>query len=217
MAGRQSLSTAYNNALAEVTRVIREQVRLIEDNNASTGIEYQRRINREMTDFAETWGVLIRIEARPNPTTTNQRQGQRQIDFLSFEVSERFTPAEFYTFIHSLPCVPRDSLGEDDLDNQCSICYYPFFKSRGMLEAEAILNGTAPRPNMNLEPHHVPLADLPELSVRLPCGHIFGHICVQVWITGPESGDPPKCPNCRAIWRPVGWSDKPMEQVTIVV
>lgn len=216
----QHLSTAYTSALAEVTAVIREQVSLIEQNNASAIIEYQRRINREMADFAETWGVTIRIEVRPtrNPATTGG-QRQRQINFLPFEApqSQRFSRKEFYKFIHSLPYVRGDSLGEDAQDNQCSICYYPFFEARGRLEAEAIRKGTAPRPNMNLEPHQVPPSDLPELPVSLPCGHVFGHICVQVWILGEEIGDPPTCPICRAIWRPVGWSHAPSGQVTIVV
>lgn len=32
-----------------------------------------------------------------------------------------------------------------------------------------------------------------------------------------ESGDPPTCPTCRAVWRPVGWSNVPMGLVKIVV
>ena len=224
----QHLVTAYTSALAKVTSVIREQVRLIEESNAPAIFNYQRRINREMTDFAETWGVTIRIEVRPievkdQPSTLNlastRRQRQRRINFLPFEAkqSQRFSPTEFYNFIYSLPYVRRDSLGEDAQDNQCSICYYRFFEARGRLEAGAIRNGTAPRPNMNLEPHKVPISDLPELPMCLPCGHVFGHICVQVWILGEESGNPPTCPVCRAIWRPVGWSHVPSGQVTVVV
>lgn len=225
----QHLLTAYTSALAKVTRVIREQVRLIEENNAPAIFEYQRRINREMADFAETWGVTIRIEVRPtevkdqpstlNHASTRRQRQRRRINFLPFEApqSQRFSPTNFYNFIYSLPYIRRDSLGEDTQDKQCSICYYPFFEARGRAEAEVIRKGTAPRPNMKLEPHKVPISDLPELPMCLPCGHVFGHICVQIWIIGEESGDPPTCPICRAIWRPVGWSRVPSGQVTIVV
>lgn len=227
MTGQRPL-TAYTSALAKVTRVIREQVRLIEENNATAIFEYQRRINREMADFAETWGVTIRIEVRPTefkdqPSTLNpastRRPRQRRINFLPFEAPQpqRFSPTDFYNFIYSLPYIRQDSLGKDTQDKQCSICYYPFFEARGRFEAEAIRDGTAPRLSKNLEPHQVPISDLPELPMCLPCGHVFGHICVQVWIIGEESGDPPTCPICRAIWRPVGWSHVPSGQVTIVV
>lgn len=53
----------YNIALAEVTQIIREQVRLIE-NNPSACIEYKRRINRERWLFADAWNVIIGITVR---------------------------------------------------------------------------------------------------------------------------------------------------------
>lgn len=174
MAEQPSLGDAYNNALDELTRVIREQFRLMEDINDPARIEYQRRINREIADFTNTWGVAVTVEA-PG--------------------SQRISPAMF------LNPVPRESLGEDAQDNTCNICYYPFFKARGRHEAEAIRNGTMPRPdNENLEPHEVTYSDLPELPVSLPCGHIFGHICVRVWTVGVQDGIPATCPICRAAW-----------------
>lgn len=224
MAEQRNHLGEYNTALAEVTRIIREQVRLIE-NNPSACIEYQRRINQERWQFADAWNVIIKItvlnfqagyqSSTPNAGTTG-RQAQRQITLLPFEAPAlwRSCSDTFRNFIFSLPHLSRHSLGEE---KECNICYYPFFASRGKLEAEAIRNGTVPRPDKSLEPHEVPFSDLPELPVRLPCGHIFGQICVLKWASGGGSGDPPKCPICRAIWTPVGWSNTPPGQVTIEV
>lgn len=85
MAEQRNHLGEYNTALVKVTRIIREQVRLIE-NNPSACIEYQRRINRERWQFAEAWNVIIRIAVRnfqagyqssiPNAGTT-VRQAQR--------------------------------------------------------------------------------------------------------------------------------------------
>lgn len=224
MAGQENRLNEYNTALAEVTRVIREQVRLIE-NNPSACIQYQRRIYHERWAFTEAWNVLIKIVVRnfqvedqsatPNAGDTG-RQAQRQITFLPFEGPEiwRKSSNAFREFIFSLPQVSQRSLGEEKV---CNICYYPFFASRGKLEAEAICKGTVPPPDMNLQPHEVPFSDLPELPVRLPCGHVFGQICVIKWISGNGSGHSPKCPICRAILTPMGWSDMPPGEVTIEV
>lgn len=224
MAEQRNHLGEYNTALAKVTRIIREQVRLIE-NNPSACIEYQRRINQERWRFAEAWNVIIRIAVRnfqdgyqsstPNAGTTG-RQAQRQITLLPFEAPAlwRSCSDTFREFIFSLPHISRHSLGAE---KECNICYYPFFASRGKLEADAIRKGTVPRPDKSLEPHEVSFSDLPELPVRLPCGHVFGQICVLKWVSGGGSGNPPKCPICRAIWTPVGWSNRPPGQVTIEV
>lgn len=224
MAEQRNHLGEYNTALAKVTRIIREQVRLIE-NNPSACIEYQRRINQERWRFAEAWNVIIRIAVRnfqdgyqsstPNAGTTG-RQAQRQITLLPFEAPAlwRSCSDTFREFIFSLPHISRHSLGAE---KECNICYYPFFASRGKLEADAIRKGTVPRPDKSLEPHEVSFSDLPELPVRLPCGHVFGQICVLKWVSGGGSENPPKCPICRAIWTPVGWSNRPPGQVTIEV
>ena len=141
MAEQQTLLGEYNVALAEVTRIIREQARLIED-NPSACIEYQRRINQERRNFAEAWNVILRIEVRTfqaeaqssTPSAVNTgRQGQRQITFLPFEAPEiwRNSSDTFREFFLSLPHIPRDSLGREQRDKECNICYYPFFTSRG--------------------------------------------------------------------------------------
>lgn len=224
MAEQRNHLSEFNTALAEVTGVIREQVRLIE-NNPSACIEYQRRINLERWRFAEAWNVIIEIAVHnfqagnqapiPNDGTTGG-QAQRQITLLPFEAPALWLScsSNFRDFIFSLPNISRDSLGED---KECNICYYPFFASRGKFEAGAIRNGTVPSPHESLEPHEVLFSDLPELPVRLPCGHVFGQICVLKWITGEGSGNPPKCPVCRAIWTPVGISNTPPGHVTIEV
>lgn len=223
-------NTALNTALAKVAQIIREQVRLIE-NHPSACIPYQRRINQERWNFVNAWNVLIKIEVRPFPavhqsssrpdaaTTGRQVQRQRQIPLLPFEAPEiwRNCSDEFRDFILTLPHIPRESLGKHRRDRECSICYYPYFASRGNLESKAIRNGTVPPPDKSLEPYEVPFSDLPELPVRLPCGHVFGAMCVIRWITGGGSGNPPTCPICRAIWTPMGSPQTPPGRVTIMV
>lgn len=270
MAEQRNRLSEYNTALAEVTRIIHEQVHLIE-NNPSTCIEYQRRINQERWRFAEAWNVIIAITVRnfhaeagyqasittpPNnnagttatgssrrrqinfeagyqasttpPPNNNagmttgrqpaQAQRRQQITLFPFEAPAlwRSCSDNFRHFFFSLPHISRHSLGEEE--KECNICYYPFFASRGNLEAGAIRNGLVPRPEKSLEPHEVPFSDLPELPVRLPCGHVFGQMCVLKWVSsGGGSGDHPKCPICRAIWTPVGLSNTPPGKVTIEV
>lgn len=224
MAEQQNRLDEFNTALAEVTGIIREQVRLIE-NNPSACIEYQRRINLERWQFAEAWNVLIRIVVRnfqaddqssTQDAGTTGRQARRQITLLPFEAPAlwRNSSDAFRGFILSLPHISQQSLGEE---KECNICYYPFFASRGKFEAEAIRDGTVPPPDMSLEPHEVPFSDLPELPIRLPCGHVFGQICVIKWILRDWNGHTPTCPICRAILTPVGWSNMPPGQVTIEV
>lgn len=236
MAARRNQLGEYNTALAEVTRIIREQVRLIE-NNPSACIEYQRRINKERWRFAEAWNVIIGITVRnfqagyqvsSTPANNNnagtttytgsqQAHRRRKIPLFPFEAPAiwRSCSDNFRHFFFSLPHISRRSLGAGE--KECNICYYPFFASRGKLEAGAIRNGLVPRPDKSLEPHEVPFSDLPELPVRLPCGHVFGQICVLKWVSGGGSGNAPKCPICRAIWTPVGLSNTPPGKVTIEV
>lgn len=260
----------YDTPLAEVTQIIREQVRLIE-NNPSACIEYKRRINWERWLFADAWNCHYRnhgpqLSARgryqassttppdnnagmtilgsrrrrqiiqagyqasakpPNnagTTTTGRQQAQaprrRQITLFPFEAPEiwRSCSDNFRHFFFSLPYLSRHNLGEEE--KECNICYYPYFASRGNLEAGAIRNGTVPRLDKGLKPHEVPLSDLPELPVRLPCGHVFGQMCVLKWISlagAGGSGNHPKCPICRAIWTPLGLSNTPPGHVTIEV
>lgn len=217
----------YTTAFAEVTRLIRYQVRLIEFDPLDS-IKYQTKINQEITEFAHKWDVNIRLKVRPfqeenqQPTsisTPPRIRSRRQIRFLPSMApeSQRLSFAQIREFILSLPQVPKDSLGDDSQNNECSICYYSFFNARAHFEGGAKNNENHPRFSINQQPDGVPVSELAEFPVRLPCGHIFGHLCVQVWIAGEESGDPPTCPFCRVTLRPVGCSHVARDQVTIAV
>jgi Ring finger domain len=67
--------------------------------------------------------------------------------------------------INGLQDVPIDSLPEED--RTCNICMDPF----GEMEP---INGTS------------------ETPVRLPCGHVFGYICIKTWLKEHCT-----CPTCR--------------------
>lgn len=77
-------------------------------------------------------------------------------------------------FIDSLPDVPLESLAEDD--RACGIC-------RGAYNQDpSLLNG------------------LPETAIRLPCGHVFGELCLTVLLSPkPEGWEHRLCPLCRAV------------------
>ena len=77
-------------------------------------------------------------------------------------------------FIDSLPDVPLESLAEDD--RNCGIC-------RGAYNQDpSLLNG------------------LPETVMRLPCGHVFGELCLTVLLSPkPEGWEHRLCPLCRAL------------------
>ena len=77
-------------------------------------------------------------------------------------------------FIDSLPDVPLDSLAEDD--RNCGIC-------RGAYKQDpSLLNGS------------------PETAMRLPCGHVFGELCLTVLLSPKPDGWAHRlCPLCRAL------------------
>lgn len=77
-------------------------------------------------------------------------------------------------FIDSLPEVPLESLAEDD--RECGICREVY------TEGPSLLNG------------------VPESAVRLPCGHVFGDLCLTVLLSpNLEGWERRLCPLCRAV------------------
>lgn len=50
------------------------------------------------------------------------------------------------------------------------------------------------------KPFQVQIDMMPENPVKLPCGHIFGELCLRTWwmIADSQGQRPPTCPKCRA-------------------
>lgn len=89
---------------------------------------------------------------------------------LEKEIKERVEALR--EFHNHPPMVHRSSLGPDAKDLECSICFYTYWAPR-TLEGE--------------------LPAAPEFPVRLPCGHVYGVICISKWLKDKRT-----CPLCKA-------------------
>lgn len=86
---------------------------------------------------------------------------------LEKEIKERVEALR--EFQNHPPVVHHSTL---DPDAECSICFYPYWASR-TLEGE--------------------LPAAAEFPVRLPCGHVYGVICISRWLKDKRT-----CPVCKA-------------------
>lgn len=97
----------------------------------------------------------------------------REIQFaceLEKEIKERVEALR--EFHNHPPMVHQSSLGPDAKDLECSICFYSYWAPR-TLEGE--------------------LPAAAEFPVRLPCGHVYGVICISRWLKDKRT-----CPLCKA-------------------
>lgn len=77
--------------------------------------------------------------------------------------------SEFY---NHPPIVHRSSLGPEAEDWECLICCYSYWKPRALQD-------------------ELPAAA--EFPIRLPCGHVFGVVCISKWLRHHRT-----CPLCKA-------------------
>lgn len=89
---------------------------------------------------------------------------------LEKEIKERIEALQ--EFRNNPPIVHRSSLGPDAKDLECPICFYNYWAPR-------TLEGEPP--------------EAAEFPVRLPCGHVFGYICISEWLNDNRT-----CPICKA-------------------
>ncbi|MCJ1348297.1 hypothetical protein MMC31_006528 [Peltigera leucophlebia] len=117
-----------------------------------------------------------------------------------------FTLLQLFEFLRSCPrFTPNESLprGSGEKPETCNICLQRYFKPRNQPDTEGgamITENTEAYHSTDLEPDELPGTDMAEYPIQVPCGHIFGHICIQRWILGNESGNQPTCPHCRRVW-----------------
>lgn len=97
------------------------------------------------------------------------REIRRACD-LEKEIKERVEALR--EFQNHPPIVHHSSLGPDAKDLECSICFYSYWAPR-TLEGE--------------------LPAAAEFPVRLPCGHVYGIICISRWLKDKRT-----CPLCKA-------------------
>lgn len=89
---------------------------------------------------------------------------------LEKEIKERVEALR--EFRNHPPIVHHSTLGPDAKDLECSICFYAYWAPR-TLEGE--------------------LPAAAEFPVRLPCGHVYGIICISRWLKENRT-----CPMCKA-------------------
>lgn len=75
-------------------------------------------------------------------------------------------------FCNHPPIVHQSSLGPDANDWECLICRYSYWRSRALQDE---------------------LPEAAEFPVRLPCGHVYGVICISKWLLYKKT-----CPMCKA-------------------
>lgn len=120
--------------------------------------------------------ILATTDAPETPVASAKRRLGRVIHQiklaceLEIEIKERVEALR--EFQNHPPIVHRSSLGPDAKDLECSICFYSYWAPR-TLEGE------------------LPAAS--EFPVRLPCGHVYGVICISKWLKDKRT-----CPICKA-------------------
>lgn len=154
-------------------------------------------------------------DKKKNKDVEEEEDEEDQSEFYSYFIKRvehngpplRFNRHQLCTFMHSLPRFSPDErmpgTGECSFEGQCGICLQRYFQPRNPIpiatSASALFLAIGNEEEAK-EVDFLPSMDQPEAPAQLPCGHIFGEICVQRWIAHETSGNPPTCPLCRGVW-----------------
>ena len=152
-----------------------ELVRDIEQED--TDLEYLL----DLAEFSYTNSALqeeVR-ELAENETLRGLYDGEHELD--EEDRGFRKAPSEVEGILKSLSRVEINLLEADDL--KCSICHSEYSKERG---------DTTKQVSDFDEESSDPEAS--ENPVMLPCGHLFGDLCIYKWLQEPR---PASCPLCR--------------------
>lgn len=111
-----------------------------------------------------------------------------------------FSREEVDQFMQSLHQIDISSLAaKHDDDKLCEICFQCYDEWRWSDDEQ-----NPPANAGALKPFNVLEDMMPENAVRLPCGHVFGELCLRTWIMEMRSEGTPTCPKCRAVLKKVG-------------
>lgn len=102
--------------------------------------------------------------------------------------------------MRGLTKVDADELTEDE--NECVICKVKFASFAGSQVASSTLTPTindqgVAEQSVNTQEGVDVEQVIPEIPLKLACGHIIGERCIQSWISGRMGGTEPNCPICR--------------------
>ena len=223
-------STEYNHFLNELSESICENFTSIENNLPGNEYRvvvrdaianFSKRINKSVSvdirpvNYQPHQPIQRLIYILPqSPQSEEEEEEYYQPELHSFlirsvrETGEpiRFTLLQLFEFMHFLPRYTQTdsrSLSQEGESGQiletCSICLQRYFEPRNQPPRPNKITGET-HPPTDMEPSQMPAMDRPEAPTQLPCGHIFGEICVERWICEEDSGGQPTCPLCRRVW-----------------
>lgn len=156
----------------------------------------------------------------PQPPQSAEEEGEKEEEedyqpelysFLIKSVPEtgepiRFTLLQLFEFMHFLPRYTQNecrSLQQEESGGEiletCCICLQRYFEPKNQPPRSNEITSETYLPT-DTEPSQLSAMDRPEAPTKLPCGHIFGEICVERWICEEDSGGQPTCPLCRRVW-----------------
>lgn len=118
-------------------------------------------------------------ELAENETLRDTFDGELELDEEDPDVQK--APSEVEGILQRLSRVEINLLEAYDL--KCSICHSEYGKERG--------DTTKQVSDVDEESSD---SEAPENPVMLPCGHLFGDLCIHKWLQEPR---PASCPLCR--------------------
>lgn len=118
-------------------------------------------------------------------------------------------------FMRSLTKVGVDELTQDT--NRCAICKVKFAISAGpQVGTDATENDEVlAEQSVNTQEGVDVEQEIPEIPLKLACGHILGESCIQSWISERVGRTQPTCPICRAAIPGIG--DIEVPEIAMVV
>lgn len=169
------------DAYDAVNEYIREQRVLLAANNYDN--QYNLNIDEAIDRYTEIATIRIELE---HAYLVNPEQQNSLPDSNHPTPPLRVLRKEVDQFMYSLNQIDIGTLAEDN--KLCEICFLCFDEWRW--------DDKRPADAGALKPFEVLNDMMPENPVRLPCGHIFGELCLRTWIMKMDEG-PPTCPKCR--------------------
>lgn len=152
-------------------------------NNLQTEIDL---LERELFGFEEA-GEAALIDGYGR-NLGDEETFNGQIDFADFDEGSDVTLlsiSDVDDLLQSSSYIDIGALGPDDLN--CVICHSEYSKER---ERE----NNSSEPAVEERNPDSPGQKTAECPIKLPCGHVFGHLCIRTWLRNSQS---PSCPICR--------------------
>ena len=175
----ESRLAQVNRGRRNLTRHVQQALININDSNLQTAIES---LERELFDFEEVEGAEDERYRQFEEYEPWSFDGtfERHIDLRDFDEGGNVTlpPNNVDDLLQTSSCLDISTLELSDLN--CLICHLEYGKDN---------TEPASEPNQQL-----PGQESAEYPIKLPCGHVFGDLCIRRWL---RAAHPASCPLCR--------------------